>query len=470
MLGSVWLAALAPALLVSSLRVSTWTAIICGLVATIPYVLLLVQAGRGRASFSAVLTVGLAARALALVPADGFSDDLYRYLWEGRVVLAGENPYQHPPADLALANLRDDAVWPRVTHGTVPAAYPPLAQAFFAAVSWTWATPRGMRGALVVIDLLVWISLAMLLRSRGRPPALAALWGLSPLVVLEVGASGHVDVLAVLFSILAFLALARGRPLSAASSLALATLAKPYALVLIPVLALRTRWVAQSALFAAVLLAGYLPFSADGPPTSGLQRYSLEWTHNAAFYPAFHRWAEATKEWLTGVLEGRGYSHEFRAHFYAWDPNLIARGGLLVLWLLAAVWAVRRGGRPEARGAALLAALVILSPTVHPWYLLWFLPFLAFRRDLGGGLLLWSSTVLLSYHVLPRFDELSLWEESRAWRALEYVPVFLWFAVVCARRSLGAGGTCASAQREEPGEDDQREGDRPADALGVRSV
>ena len=39
-----------------------------------------------------------------------FSDDVYRYRWEGQVAAAGLNPYDYRPADAAVAGFLDERV------------------------------------------------------------------------------------------------------------------------------------------------------------------------------------------------------------------------------------------------------------------------------------------------------------------------------------------------------------------------
>ena len=57
--------------------------------------------------FDQLLLVALVLR-LFLIAAP-VSDDVYRYVWEGRVRLAGFNPYLLAPDDPALAHLRDES-------------------------------------------------------------------------------------------------------------------------------------------------------------------------------------------------------------------------------------------------------------------------------------------------------------------------------------------------------------------------
>ena len=61
-----------------------------------------------RAALVLVVTVAAALR-LALVAGEpALSNDVYRYVWDGRVQAAGINPYRHTPADPELAFLRDE--------------------------------------------------------------------------------------------------------------------------------------------------------------------------------------------------------------------------------------------------------------------------------------------------------------------------------------------------------------------------
>src|SRR5215210_6161102 len=42
------------------------------------------------------------------------SDDIYRYIWDGRVQATGTNPYRYIPADESLARLRDEAIYTHI--------------------------------------------------------------------------------------------------------------------------------------------------------------------------------------------------------------------------------------------------------------------------------------------------------------------------------------------------------------------
>ena len=84
----------------------------------------------------AVLAVAVAARLALLPAAPSLSGDLYRYVWEGRVIVHGGNPYRENPDDPRLAPLRDRIIHPNINHRDLATIYPPLAEAGFALVAW----------------------------------------------------------------------------------------------------------------------------------------------------------------------------------------------------------------------------------------------------------------------------------------------------------------------------------------------
>jgi hypothetical protein len=96
----------------------------------------------------------------------------------------------------------------------------------------------------------------------------------------------------------------------------------------------------------------------------------------------------------------------------------ILAGSLLVV--LGWLWAHKATATEAAFGW--IAAVLLLSPIVHPWYLAWLIPFLALRRDLW--VLVWSGTVIAAYAVLPEWWSASVWDLPTWALLLEYLPVY----------------------------------------------
>ena len=99
------------------------------------------------------------------------SDDMYRYVWEGRVqVVSGLSPYHYPPSAPELASLRDPYIWASVNRKSAVTIYPPGAEATFDLLWRIW--PDSVRWFQIVMaggGLLAGLLLVGLLRDLGRP-------------------------------------------------------------------------------------------------------------------------------------------------------------------------------------------------------------------------------------------------------------------------------------------------------------
>lgn len=403
----------------------------------------------GRRDFvvPALLGLALVVRVALLHPESGLSDDFHRYAWEGRVVLAGENPYVHAPNDPVLTELRDERIWPRITHRDVPAAYPPLAQAAFASAAATpW--PIGfLRVLFAGCEFSTLLIVMRLIARRGSSRAMLVLAALAPLMILEYAGSMHLDSLALLGVALAWHSMERERSIAASGWLALATLAKPFPLVLLPLFLERRVWRSQIVLFLAVIVVAHLPFLRDGLPYRGLVRYAEEWSFNAPLFPTVVALLRACRDYAFdhGLTEVPWVGAPMRG-LVASQPEFLARIALGTAFLAMALrqwWPrVHETRTWESRALRVMLALLLCSPVVHPWYVTWLVPFaaVAHRDPLARCVWLWVVLAPLGYHVLPEFVEYGIWREDRVWRAAQYAPVLLSIAWVgCFSSKSGSG-------------------------------
>jgi Glycosyltransferase family 87 len=198
-----------------------------------------------------LILLGCAAIQLAALSAGPQgSDDLYRYIWDGRVQAAGIDPYSYVPAAPQLTSFRDELLWPasgpycvglagaaaagpaqpgsaqpgpveqrglppgctRINRPRVHTIYPPVAEAYFTAVAE--ASPSGagtlpIQAAGALCALATSVLLLIGLRRLGRDPRFAVLWAWCPVVGLQAGNNAHIDGLAALLTAAALLLLAR---------------------------------------------------------------------------------------------------------------------------------------------------------------------------------------------------------------------------------------------------------------------
>jgi hypothetical protein len=333
----------------------------------------------GPSSLAIVLAVGLLARALLVPSAPTLSEDLYRYLWDGRLVAHGVNPYPHAPSDPALQRFHGELIH-HLNHSNVPTIYPPAAQLLFGAVALVSETPAAWKFLLLILEAALVLAVLRLLRGRGLPSDRLLLYYWNPLVLVESFGSGHVDLVAAVFLILTVTLYEEKRHARAGIAFALAVLTKYVPGLLLPWFVRSRAWVllATAAVTAAMLLA---PFLAAGPAlTTGLGIYARHWEFNGALYP---------------LLRG-GIDSEIGVRLL-----LVGAGAALALVI---AWRSR-----SASGAALatMVSFLLLSPTVFPWYVVPAVALLPLHPD--RGMLVFSGLVALSYLPLPAYRETGVW-------------------------------------------------------------
>lgn len=389
-------------------------------------VALLVGAGLGvlalpvpRAGAPAVVFgVALAVRAILLGAPVGLSDDLYRYLWEGWLVAAGENPYLAGPASprweaVAATDPAAAAVRAAVNHPDLPTIYPPLALGAFAGVAGLAPDPGLWRGLAALADAGTAAALAGLRRDAGRDATPAWHYALLPLPAVEAAVGGHLEAFALLALALALRAAARGRRAAwawAALGAGLKLLPGAVLLALARAAGARRGLPALAALGLAAFVLPALPFAAAGPGlVESFGTYARHWSFQGLGFP------------LLDALFGE-----------AARPVGVGLGAAAVGLALAR--------RASAQGLAAVAggAFVVLSPTVHPWYWGW-----ALVPSLAGGGRAWAvgaALAPLGYLVLDSRDPATgAWIEP-AWTAPVVGAALAAAALVeGARRWLGPG-------------------------------
>ncbi len=362
------------------------------------------------------------------------SEDVWRYLVEGHVVRAGENPYLLAPAAPRLGVLRSgvyDEIASRVGHAEIPSVYPPGAMAAFVVAAADQAPLWRYKLALFGIDLLGCAALAVLARRLRRPLWRTTLYALNPVVLLEGVGMGHVDALAVLPLVLALILVGeRSAPRAAGAALAwaAAALVKPLPLVALPVLARRAHQPRRFVVVALILFAiGCAPMvvGAGGVPPA-LVRYAVSWEWNGPLFEPLWRLlqslhvAPALKAALERVETSIGDDTALGAVFPYLYPQLLAKVLLLLALPLVFRWSLRAPNVDEGVRRA-MAGSVCLMATVYPWYLFWVLPWAALERSLPWLVL--SVTVLFSY--LPRLAGVDVFPV--VWALVWSPPVLVWW-------------------------------------------
>jgi hypothetical protein len=367
-----------------------------------------------------VLAVALVARVVVVCGTQPvLSDDIWRYIHDGATLGNGVNPYASAPDDLSASQvpLPGTGVMGRINNPELVTIYQPTSQYVFAALDRVWELSpsawqrwdanhdKVFRFGFVLFDMAIIGLILWQLRSMGRSEWWATSYAWHPLAISEVAGSGHQDVIGIAFLLLALVLAGRlvkckeGEALSrkrlyivvlAGGAFGLAVGVKPVvlpiALALAWTLRHRPRMVALSA--GATVLTGaaiYLPFVFMDGGLAGMiettRTFIDKWSFNASAYDVVSSYVVG-KPWVD----------------YSAAAVLLA---VIVLTLSKKL----TGQRPDAArsaGAFLFASLLV-SSTVHPWYLLWALALLPWY--FSPALWVLSLTVVASYaaHLTPGY-------------------------------------------------------------------
>jgi alpha-1,6-mannosyltransferase len=368
-----------------------------------------------------LLLCAAAFRLTMLLHQSDLSDDVYRYVWDGKVATTGRSPYAFAPDDPQVAELFPE-LRARVAHRELRTVYPPVAQAVFrVAAKAPGAGVLAMKAILGAADVAI---VALLFAGGGAGARFgAALYAFHPLAVTESAGQGHLDSLGVALLLAALIYLGRRRPVAAGVAFAGSVLTKYVPLAAVLPFARRGGWkFAAATLVTGATVWGLATRGAADRPIGALGDYATRWEFNSLLYPAVSGAIESSHlpekakaayiRWKEG-REQRPWMQRVFPYFYT---SFFARVALALLLTLVLVGIAARGGEPESAVFASLGAFLLVSPTLHPWYLLWVLPFAAKRRE--PAFLYLSCAAPLSYGLLYPLGGLT----PAAIRLLEYVP------------------------------------------------
>ncbi|GIH15756.1 polyprenol phosphomannose-dependent alpha 1,6 mannosyltransferase MptB [Rugosimonospora africana] len=347
------------------------------------------------------LTLAAWAGPLLLAP-PLFSRDAYSYLAQGAMTVSRIDAYRSGPAALGgplLANI--PAVWQHT-----PTPYGPIFLTVAAAVAAATSSHLllgilGMR-LLALLGLAVMVATLPRLATASGVRPVSAVWlaGLNPLVLLHLVAGAHNDALMLAFLTTGLAAAVRRRPVVAAVLVTLGALVKaPAALGLLAVAALWAGSVTGPRPLARALAGTGGIAAATTVAVSAATGLGYGWL-GALDTPA------SPGSWSVTEVLGRAS----RLLLRAWAGGLAAEAAPAWRWagmtaavaLCALLWWYRdRLGVVFALGL-MLTAVVVLGPSIRPWYLLWGLvPIAVSGPDRAAGRWLRLACVALAFSVPP---------------------------------------------------------------------
>ncbi len=375
---------------------------------------------RAAFSFGFLAFMGLVFRLLFIASTPELSNDYYRFIWDGRLLLEGFNPYLSYPLDFLQgtqaevidqgAQLADGMGNLNASHYTV---YPPLNQLcfFLAALVGSksiMASVVVLRLIMISADIGIWWIGRKLLRHLDISERCIYFYLLNPFVILEFTGNLHFEGLMVFFLLWAVYLLLTQKWIQSAVVLGLSVSVKLIPLIFLPLLFKKmgfkkaVSYYLFTGLTVLILFSPFLSQALIANFFSSIELYFQNFEFNASIYY---------------IVRAIGYE--------VTGYNIIQTAGrILPLITLAGILTLsffRKNQGSRTLVASMLWAVTIyygLSTTVHPWYIA--VP-LALSVLSGYRFpVVWSGLVILSYGAYSQagFQE-NLWLVS-----LEYAVVF----------------------------------------------
>ena len=375
--------------------------------------------GEREIRFFLILSIVLRAALLFAIPA--LSDDVYRFIWDGRLIVHGINPFDQLPSYYLDGSVKleglDQALFDQLNSQEYFTIYPPLAQAVFAVSVAIF--PKSILGASAVMKCFLLAGevgslylISKLLKKFELPKKNILIYAINPLIIIEIMGNLHFEGLMIFFLLLTYYLLVRGKIIHAAGAMALSVASKLLPLIFLPFLIRRLGWKRSIIFFSALgifILLLFAPLTNHlflGNFGESLDLYFRRFEFNGSIYYLLR--------WYGFKIVGYNLIHLF--------------GPLLaVITLLSILSLAFFENDKNWEGLALkmmigICIYLALTTTVHPWYLslpLVFVVFTTFRFPI-----LWSGLIFLTYNNYSYeqyYDNLWL-------VAIEYILVLLFLA------------------------------------------
>ncbi|WP_394161540.1 polyprenol phosphomannose-dependent alpha 1,6 mannosyltransferase MptB [Galactobacter valiniphilus] len=346
-----------------------------------------------------------------------FSRDVYAYIGQGRLMRGGFDPYVDSISVLPnWLQLGTDVMW-----ADSQTAYGPLF--YWMAAGTVALTGLNIEASILGFRLLSWVGIALVMFYL---PRLAKLHGVNgvkanwitvanPLFLLSFLASAHNDALMIGLAVGATYYAAKRRGVLAIVFLVASVGIKPITLITLPFLALlwagpNASWPKRIRYWAyAGVLTIALCWLMGLPGGLGFGWISATLSAGSGYYVIYAPLGFACYVLFT-LCSAFGLGSEW----------VLSAVGLLgrVAGLAIAVYLVFKGSYSRLVQRLLLAfaAITVLAPVVHPWYLLWLLPFFAATGIRDDWQSLWVYATVGFFIALGCIDQMFVWDFNNGWK------------------------------------------------------
>jgi alpha-1,6-mannosyltransferase len=374
-----------------------------------------------QSDFKYKLHVGLLFRLTFIIALPVLSQDYFRFIWDGRMLLNGYNPYLYLPIDLiklpsfSIPQQSDLYVGMGLLSAKNHSNYPPFNQLIFLITAFL--SNNSVLGSVIIMRLFIILADfglyfygKKILLSLGKNPESIHWYFLNPLIIIELAGNLHFEGVMMFLFFLGIYFIYRNKNHWAALLFSSSILLKVLPIIVLP-LFFRFLSLKKAIVFflisGFITIAGFLPFYSSqliANYTTSIGLWFNKFEFNASLYYVF-----------------RQIGHFFTGYNMI---SIFGKMSLIITSLFIAYFSFKKT-KIELEKLLLLTLVIFsiyfgLSTTIHPWYLV-SLVLLAVFIDIKYPIL-WSFTVILSYYAYS----VEGFKESYSLLLLEYLPVYVW--------------------------------------------
>lgn len=360
-----------------------------------------------------IINLGLLLRVLALLSLPNLSDDFYRFIWDGRILSSGNNPFQYLPSEFLrqdiAANVNAELFY-QLNSPEYFTVYPPLVQFIF--LTATSLFPNDVYGSILVMKIFAFAAeagllmvLVRILRKLKVSMRYVAIYALNPLVIIEGVGNLHHEGIMLFFLCLAIYMLMKSKYISSAVLWSMAVATKLLPLIYLPLLLRRMgKKVLLHYFLVMAIVLGLLFLPLVEGLLSGMGEsislYFQKFEFNASIYYIVREMGYIVKGY--NIIESAG-------------PYL----GLTV-FVLVVIFSLNRSREVNLFTGMTWVFVIFLSfsTTVHPWYIISLIAFSVFTGYLFP--LAWSLLIFFTY---AGYNETG-YDEPGAIVIIEYAVVY----------------------------------------------
>ena len=375
---------------------------------------LLVVLNPGHYRVKDMVVVAILYRCLLFFSFPNLSDDIYRFVWDGKLIQAGIHPFAHLPSHFVATGSLPGTITMELYHNLNSpnyfTIYPPIAQLVFWLSTLVPGSVYGsaifIRGCILSAELgTLWL-LFQLAKRYHLPSTTVFLYALNPLVILELTGNLHFEAFMIFFVLLGIFYYEKKKLQVSAAGFGLAIAGKLLPLMFMPVFIRRLpmkKLVVFFSIVGVVTLLLFIPLidlSLWRGMGSSISLYFQKFEFNASIYYIVRE----VGYWVKGynIIESAGRWLSAITFLLIMAISLLSKPQLplpkTLLWVLS--------------------VYLFMATTVHPWYVTTLVAFSA----LGGAKfpVVWSGLIFLTYVGYTQ----TTYQESMLLVVLEYIVVF----------------------------------------------